>query len=78
MSAEAAAGVRTWSVGRYTATLTIPRPRPGATLAASVEWLPEMPERLTEAEVAEYVRGRNQALLELSVELGLRAVVVDL
>ncbi|MBP5992244.1 MAG: hypothetical protein KA766_19775 [Piscinibacter sp.] len=75
MSAEAASLVRSWSVGdRYTVTMTMPPIRRGQVLSASIEWAPEYPERLTPHEMAEYRRGRNEAIRSL----GLRAVVVDL
>ena len=78
MSAEAACAVRTWSVGRYTCTITLQRPRRGAVLNAAAEWAPEQPSRLSDSELAEYRRGRNQALAEISRELGINAAVVDL
>jgi hypothetical protein len=78
MSATAAAAVRTWSVGKdYRCTLTLPKPTPGASLSWSVEWEPYLPERLSQSEISDYLAGRNKALAELSQELGLRAMVID-
>jgi hypothetical protein len=73
MSAEAAAACRSFSVGRYTVTLTVPTLKAGVAAAVVVEWTPELPERLTAAEVAEYVRGRNAVL----VALGLPVLVIE-
>jgi hypothetical protein len=73
MSAETVAVARSWTVGKYICTLTVPRPRPGAAVACSIEWEPEQPRRLTEAEIAEYRAGRNAALKAL----GVRALVVE-
>ena len=74
MSAEAAAFVRTWAVGKYTCTLTMPKPRPGRTMHVAIEWAPEQPKRLTQAEIDEYREGRNDAIRSL----GLNALVLDL
>lgn len=64
MSAELPAVVRTFRVGDYTATLTIPRLRPGAVHAASCEWEPKVPERLTATEQAEYRKQMAAAMAE--------------
>jgi hypothetical protein len=77
MSAEAAAFSRSWPVGRFTATLSVPRHKPGAVASAVIEWEPEMPTRLTPDEVEQYRSGRDAALQELSERLGLRIGVVD-
>jgi hypothetical protein len=78
MSAEAAAAVRTWAAGRYLCTLTVARPKPGAVVQCCVEWEPEQPRRLTEAELREYRAGRNAALQSIAAELGLSTAVVEL
>lgn len=77
MSAEAPFLSRSWSVGQFTATLTIARPEPGRLASAVVEWEPARPERLSDAELADYTRGRNLAIRELSQSLGLRTLVLD-
>jgi len=77
MSAEAAICVRTWTVGWRTCTLTMQRPKAGAVLHCSMEWAPDKPVRLSDAEIAEYRRGRNAALAEISLELGINAAVVE-
>lgn len=75
MSASAAAIVRTWKVGPWTATLTVPAPRKGELLSAVIEWDPSMPDRaLTSAERTQYRAGRDAAI----ASLGLRTLVVDL
>jgi len=77
MSAEAAALVRTWSVGSRTVTLTVQRARPGQMLSACIEWAPDEPQRLNAAELAEYRAGRNAALAELAREMGIRVAVLE-
>jgi hypothetical protein len=78
MSAEAAALPRSWQVGKYTATLTAPKARPGTVASACIEWTPHVPQRLTSAELEQYHAGRNRALAELAAALGINAAVVDL
>lgn len=78
MSAEACVLIRSWPAGRYTCTLTVQRPKAGAMVHAVIEWAPEQPKRLTDGEIAEYRRGRNAALAELSEELGgVNAAVIE-
>lgn len=69
MTAEAAF-VRSWQVGRYTATLRTPQPRPGQVQAAAIEWAPEIPQRLSAAEVEQYRIGRDAALADLARRMG--------
>lgn len=76
MSAEGAF-TRTWQVGRYTATLSAPRPKPGAFQCALIEWEPNAPDRLTDAELQAYRRGRDAALADLARALGIRVAVVE-
>lgn len=76
---SAAAGFsRTWAVGKYRATLSCPRPRPGVTASACIEWFPHVPQRLTLREVDEYRAGRASALADLARELRVSVAVVDL
>lgn len=77
MSAEAAF-TRTWRVGRYRATLSCPRPRPGVSAAACVEWEPSIPQRLTPEEARAYRAGRDAALRDLAAELRITVAVLDL
>jgi hypothetical protein len=77
MSAIAAIS-RTWNVGEFTCTLSLSRPSPGHPPSACCDWEPATPERLTAAEMAEYRKGRNLAVLALSAELGISTLVVDL
>lgn len=78
MSAELPALTRSWSVGSFTATLTVARLEPGRLAAAVVEWEPACPDRLTRSELADYTRGRNAAICELSESLGVRTLVLDI
>lgn len=78
MSAETCVASRTWRTGPYTCTLTMQRPKPGAMVACSIEWLPEQPKRLSDAEIVAYRAGRNNALAEISRQLGMNAAVLEL
>lgn len=78
MSAEAAIATRTWSVGRYEVTLTVPRPKPGSVVACAFEWDPQVPSNLTPEEWQQYRRGRDEAVAEVSRALGITSVVVEL
>lgn len=77
MSGEVAFS-RTWRVGAYRATLSCPRPSPGVTASAVIEWEPAIPTRLTPAEVNEYRAGRASALADMARELRVSVAVVDL
>ena len=70
MSAQAAALSRTWQVGRYTATLTVP-PLVSGVVHAVIEWEPRVPNDLNVSEVQAYRTG----LMAAFAELGLGAVV---
>lgn len=76
MSAELAFS-RTWRVGKYRATLSCPKPRPGVTASAVIEWEPSVPQRLTPAEATEYRSGRDSALAALAQALGITVAVID-
>jgi hypothetical protein len=78
MTAEAAALVRSFRVGPYTCTLTIPRPRVGEALCMAAEWSPEPPRRLSRKWWAQYRAGRNAALAELGRQLGGGVAVLEL
>jgi hypothetical protein len=78
MSAEAATLVRSWRVGRYTATLTMPRPMRGQAQSAVIEWSPSVPTELTDAEVKQYRSGRDAAIAELASRLAIRVGVLEL
>ena len=72
MSAEAAALTRSWSVGAFTATLTVPKARPSQVASAVIEWSPHVPQRLTAKEREQYRTGRDEAIRAL----GLNALVI--
>ena len=76
MSAESAF-TRSWRVGAYLATLSCPRPHPGATAFACIEWEPSIPQRMTPAEVTEYRVGRDSALAELAEEMVIALAIVN-
>jgi hypothetical protein len=78
MSAEAAILTRSWRVGSRTASLSVPRPKPGKPLHVCIEWDPSPPSQLSTSEWREYREGRNAALADLAAELGIGVGVVDL
>jgi hypothetical protein len=77
VSGTAPALVRTWAVGSYQVTLSVPMPRAGQTLSCVMEWTPELPEHLTDAEVEQYRAGRDRAIREIAEQLGVRAAVLE-
>jgi hypothetical protein len=77
MSAEAAF-TRTWHVGKYTATLSSPPLAPGRVVSVVIEWSPSKPSNLTASEWDEYHAGRDAALRDMAVEIGVNVAVVDL
>ena len=78
MSGEAAVAVRSWPVGERTCTVTMQRLKPGAVVHMVVEWSPSQPKRLTADEWAQYRTGRNSALADIAVEMGINAAVLEL
>jgi hypothetical protein len=78
MSASAAVFSKSWLVGHRTVTMTIPRGKPGQAASCSVEWDPDLPKRLTPAELVQYRAGMSCALLKLSRDLDIRIAAVDL
>lgn len=74
MAAEQAVLSRSWLVGRYTVTMTVPPIVAGQVRSVAIEWSPDQPRRLTDAEIEQYRRGRNDAIQAL----GLKALVIDL
>lgn len=78
MSAEAAALTRSWPVGSRVCTLTVPKSKPGAVMAACIEWEPGPPPHLSASEWREYRAGRNAAIADLAAKLGINAAVIDL
>lgn len=77
MSAEAAFLTRRFSVGAYTCTLTLPRPKPGSVMALAIEWSPTVPSKLTADDLQQYRRERNAALAEVARVLGGPVAVVE-
>jgi hypothetical protein len=76
MSAQAAAVVRSFRVGKWTCTITLPRIERGAVFTISSEWSPSMPGRLSADEMRQYRAGRDQALAELAGTIGGGGVLV--
>lgn len=62
MSAEAVAFTRSWKVGAYTATLSVPKLPDGGMGCALIEWSPAMPQRLSLSERTQYHAGRDAAI----------------
>jgi hypothetical protein len=77
MSAEAPLLSRSWKVGRYVATITIPKINPGVQLHATMDWQPTKPARLTGEELVQYRHGRDAALAEIAKTLRVNVAVVE-
>ncbi len=78
MSAEAAALVRTWRVGKRRVTMTAPRLRNGQVAMATIEWFPTMPRRLSPRELKQYRTGRDAAFADLCGDLGVRGLLCEI
>lgn len=79
MSAEAASLARSWAVGPWTVTLTVPPLGSFATCPPTMEWAPALPDRkLTAAERRQYRTGRDKAIAELVRALGATIAVVEI
>ena len=78
MTAEPAALVRTFKVGKRRVTVTIPNPRQGGVVSMICEWQPDTPQRLSRREWREYRAGRDDALRELCLMTGERMMLVEL
>jgi hypothetical protein len=77
MSATAAIETR-FPVGRRTCTLTLPAaPAAGSPLAMAVEWAPDVPRRLSAAELGQYRRGRDSAVAAWAERTGVRVALVE-
>jgi len=77
MSAESALLERTFAVGRFTCTMTFPRPKPGAVVHMAVEWSPRMPRQLSTSEKAAYRAGRDAAVAAYGEQMGERIAVLE-
>ncbi len=77
MPGEAAAMTRTWCVGRWKVTASVPQVRAGQVLHAAMEWSPDVPRKLSRREWREYRAGRDAAFAELFAELGIRGAVIE-
>lgn len=78
MSAEAAALVRSFRVGRRTVTMTFPTPERGGVCALVIEWSPHPPTRLSRREWEQYRAGRGAAVADLSELTGLKPTVLEI
>ncbi len=78
MSADAAVLVRSWPVGAYVVTMSVPRPVGGLQKAVAIEWSPSEPTRLSGKELDQYRRGRDEAIGDLARELGIRVAVLEI
>lgn len=62
--ADSAVVCRTFQIGRYEATITVPRLRPGAVINATCEWNPHKPYRLSASERLEYQAAIDAVMTE--------------
>ena len=77
MSAEVAF-IRSWRVGRFRVELSCPKLKPSQVSSVRMEWLPHVPQRLTETDLVEYRAGRDAAVRDMASELGVTVGVLDL
>ena len=77
MSASAALASCSFGVGARTVTLTIPNAEEGRAFMVAIEWAPDEPSRLTDAERKEYRVGRQHAFTEIAELLGINVAVLD-
>jgi len=75
--AGTASSSRTWQVGNRKVSLAVSRPGPLAPIQASMHWAPNAPSSLSAEEWRQYRAGRDQALAEISRELGINAAVLE-
>jgi hypothetical protein len=71
MSAESALLVRKYQVGRYSVTLSCPRPMRGTVTMMTCEWEPSAPEFLTRPEQRAYDAARGDFMTALLDAAGL-------
>lgn len=69
MTRDSVAIVRTFKVGNYTCTLSSPSPERGAVLVMTAEWSPQVPVRLSSAELRAYRAGRDAFVAELAAQV---------
>ena len=77
MSGEAPALVRSFRVGPYRCTITLPQFERGAVKCFVVEWSPSVPRRLSAKQMRQYQQGRDSAMAELAAMIGGNVLVVE-
>jgi hypothetical protein len=79
MPSDASLFARSWHVGRWTVTVTVPPVQAGRASIAALEWSPGLPERpLTALELEQYRQGRDAAAADLARTLGLNIAVQEI
>jgi hypothetical protein len=78
MSAFAPLFSKSWSVGKRTCRLDVPKAAPGQTLTVFLDWTPDAPARLTAAELVQYRKGRDAAIAAAAAELGIKIALVEI
>ena len=78
MSAEAAALTRSFPVGHRIVTVTMPALRRGKLRCMTIEWTPDLPQRLSKWEWGQYRAGRNSAVAELAKLADMKAVIIEI
>ncbi len=69
--------VSTWSVGRYTITLSVPKLVKGAVQHSAMEWEPGLPTHMTKKMWRQYRAGRDAAFQKLCDATGETALIVE-
>jgi len=67
--------MRTWWVGPHRATLTVPRAPRGASVIASVEWMPFPPKRLGWEDKRDFQTGCRQAVETVARDQGVEVLI---
>jgi hypothetical protein len=75
--AESACIVRSFRVGKRTCTMTIQAPQRGRYANITAEWEPTIPNGFTKKELRQYRTGRDAIAVELAMQMGGAALVVE-
>ena len=76
-TAEAPVLTTAFRVGRRIVTMTIPTLRRGEVSHTTVEWYPDVPQRLSKREWRQYRAGRDVAMTELARGAGVKAAIIE-
>jgi hypothetical protein len=78
MTASAPLFSKSWTVGHRTCRLDVPKAAPGQATTVLMDWTPDVPTRLSRAELQQYREGRNAAIAQAAAELGVAIALVEI